>query len=62
MNNFIEKQNVIKIYHTCNKLCPFCFNDVTLKDMYNNNYVFSETKKKKRLLAHRTCIERNIRP
>lgn len=60
--NYVEREKVIKLYPTCNKLCPFCFNDVTLKDVYNDNYAFSETKKKTRLLAHRICVERNLRP
>lgn len=62
MNNFIERKHLEKVYRTCNKVCPFCFNDVTLKDVYNDNYVFSETKRKTRLLAHRICVERNLRP
>lgn len=62
MNNFIEKTNVAKLYSKCNKMCPFCFSIVTLKDIYNGNYAFSETKRKTKLLAHRTCIERNLRP
>lgn len=62
MNSFKEKINVAKIYDKCNKLCPFCFKPVTLSDIYNNNYVYSETKRKSRLLAHRICVEREIIP
>lgn len=62
MNNFIERKHVIKIYPSCNKVCPFCFSDVTLKDVYNDNYIYSETKRKTKLLAHRICFERKLRP
>lgn len=57
-----DKSKIIKIYKTCNTKCPICKNEVTLKDVLNNNYVFSETRRKTRNLGHRICIERELLP
>ena len=57
-----EKEKVLKIYKTCDTKCPICKKVVELKDILNNNYVFSETRRKTRKLAHRICIEREIIP
>lgn len=62
MNNYIDKQLLYKIYKSCNTKCPYCLSDVTLKDIQFNNFVFSETRRKQRKLAHRICVERNLRP
>lgn len=53
--------SIVKYYAKSNKICPFCNNEVTLKQVLNNETIYSETKRKTRLFAHRSCVERGER-
>lgn len=53
-----EKAKVLKIYRQCNNKCPICNDIVFYQDVVNGNYVYSETRRRGKFLAHRKCIER----
>lgn len=55
--------SIIKLYSKAknNKICPFCEKLVTINDILNNNFVYSESKRKSKLFAHITCFERRFK-
>lgn len=43
-----------------NDKCSICKNYITISDIQNNNFDLSITKRKTKVYAHKTCIERSI--
>ena len=44
-----------------NDKCIICKNYITITDIQNNNFELSITKRKTKVYAHKTCIERRIK-
>ena len=42
-----------------NDKCIICKNYITISDIQNNNFELSITKRKTKVYAHKTCIERS---
>lgn len=55
-----EKALVLKNYRNCNNKCPICNEIVTYNNVVAGNYIYSETKRRGKMLAHRNCLERTI--
>ena len=60
--SYTRLKYILKNYSQCNHTCPVCNKDVTRNDITNNNFVFSETKRKSKMLGHRICIEKELLP
>lgn len=43
----------------CDDKCSICKNYITISDIQNNNFELSITKRKTKVYAHKTCIERS---
>lgn len=40
----MNRTQILKYYAKSNKICPVCGKSVLMKDLENDNYVFSKTK------------------
>ena len=45
-------------YVKSNKLCPLCNLLVTAQDLEDLNYIWSQTKRKTNIFAHKKCIKK----
>lgn len=57
----MNETQILKYYAKSNKICPVCGKLVIMKDLENNNYVFSKTKNNvfnNLFFAHKKCIKK----
>ena len=52
------EKSILNNYQKSDKICPICNLYVKAKDIEDLNYIFSLTKKKKYIFAHKKCIKK----
>lgn len=52
------EKSILNNYQKSDKICPICNLYVKAKDIEDLNYIFSLTKKKKYIFAHKKCLKK----
>lgn len=51
--------DLVKIYKgTINKKCSICNRDIIIKDIIDNNVVYTKTKRKNNVFCHKNCFRK----
>ena len=49
--------DLVRIYKgTINKKCSICNKDIIIKDVIDNNVVYTKTKRKNNVFCHKKCL------